>query len=478
MLHKDPTEFRERFQRWKNGEQVYENGLALPAYEDGLTPHKKSEVNTNQATYNPEEDLYTGRYTLPEVTVTGDKSKRVYHSHAPRTSGMSKNYQKWDTTDLLSAMATGSDVGDAVDIGKDLYNQNYINAGIGATMLAVPNFIEKPLKPIGKFTKNFIANNNDKISTLLAESGVVKRAMNYAMHQTDAANPISYILRDIGIKGYGSRNPSSVSIDEIKSFLLDRSKDKTKLKQVASYVLFGKNKNKVIQDHTGIVGIDYQTNKTFNTSPASGFIGPKESVLFGKDMTAGKIEPLADYGIHSDYIMRRPDQTPRRVYSTDAPYRNGLPTVDDNFITHTIPRTLSSLDDYMPIKTPFGIGSYDAGGHLIELGRGVDKKYYLRGQDIYKFDAVDYAKKHLDAFNNTHDYLQWAKQHPFLNLGLTTVQKAVKPIIVRSRWTPVDQVLDSHLTPSQVKKQIREVYDQQNQSALMYLVPRMNSYIK
>lgn len=35
MLHKDPTEFRERFQRWKKGEQVYENGLALPAYEDG-----------------------------------------------------------------------------------------------------------------------------------------------------------------------------------------------------------------------------------------------------------------------------------------------------------------------------------------------------------------------------------------------------------------------------------------------------------
>lgn len=37
-MRKDPTEFRERFQRWKNGEQVYENGLALPAYEDGKTP--------------------------------------------------------------------------------------------------------------------------------------------------------------------------------------------------------------------------------------------------------------------------------------------------------------------------------------------------------------------------------------------------------------------------------------------------------
>ena len=117
-MRKDPTAFRERFERWKQGEQVYENGLALPAYEDGklpkfkkgLTPHKKSEVNTNEATYNPEEDLYTARYTVPEVTITGDKSKRVYHSHAPRTSGVSKNQYKLQTGDLLGAMTTGMNV--------------------------------------------------------------------------------------------------------------------------------------------------------------------------------------------------------------------------------------------------------------------------------------------------------------------------------------------------------------------------------
>ena len=34
-MRKDTTAFRERFERWKQGEQVYENGLALPAYQDG-----------------------------------------------------------------------------------------------------------------------------------------------------------------------------------------------------------------------------------------------------------------------------------------------------------------------------------------------------------------------------------------------------------------------------------------------------------
>ena len=35
-MKKDPTEFRQRFQRWKNGEQVYKDGL--PHYEDGKDP--------------------------------------------------------------------------------------------------------------------------------------------------------------------------------------------------------------------------------------------------------------------------------------------------------------------------------------------------------------------------------------------------------------------------------------------------------
>lgn len=75
-----------------------------------IQPLLRSTVNTNEAIYSPEEDLYNIRYTLPEVTVTGDKSKRVYHSHAPRTSGMSKNQYKVQTGDLLGAMTTGINV--------------------------------------------------------------------------------------------------------------------------------------------------------------------------------------------------------------------------------------------------------------------------------------------------------------------------------------------------------------------------------
>ena len=32
-MRSDPTQFRDRFKRWKKGEQVYKDGL--PHYEDG-----------------------------------------------------------------------------------------------------------------------------------------------------------------------------------------------------------------------------------------------------------------------------------------------------------------------------------------------------------------------------------------------------------------------------------------------------------
>ena len=43
-MRKNPTKFRERFQRWKEGKQVYENGRPLPAYEDGNEPYIRSTI--------------------------------------------------------------------------------------------------------------------------------------------------------------------------------------------------------------------------------------------------------------------------------------------------------------------------------------------------------------------------------------------------------------------------------------------------
>lgn len=87
--------------------------------------------------------------------------------------------------EMLSYMPVIGDGMDLYQLGKDAYNGNYLNAGIGLGLLALPNVIEKPIKYIGKsikklftkankksnvkFTDNFDINKNNKSYEELAE---------------------------------------------------------------------------------------------------------------------------------------------------------------------------------------------------------------------------------------------------------------------------------------------------------------------
>ena len=48
--------------------------------------------------------------------------------------------------DIYGLMPVVGDALDIKDIGTDLYNRDYINAGIGAGLFLLPNVIEKPFK--------------------------------------------------------------------------------------------------------------------------------------------------------------------------------------------------------------------------------------------------------------------------------------------------------------------------------------------
>ena len=68
-MRRDPTDFRERFAKWKNGEQVYKAGL--PHYEDGKDARKLE--------YNPEGDYYYGGNLFGkenQLVVTGQNRKQ------------------------------------------------------------------------------------------------------------------------------------------------------------------------------------------------------------------------------------------------------------------------------------------------------------------------------------------------------------------------------------------------------------------
>ena len=82
---------------------------------------------------------------LPEVVVKGRDYTKPYESAYEGNPKL--------TSEILRFLPGIGDVLDVADIAKDAYNGNYLSAGIGAGMLALPNFIEKPLKAVRKFLK-------------------------------------------------------------------------------------------------------------------------------------------------------------------------------------------------------------------------------------------------------------------------------------------------------------------------------------
>ena len=132
--------------------------LKIPKFGDG-----KEKVNLDNAHFDKEGNLVyntTGvKYTpiLDDVIITPN-TKYFYDPYASAGNYFDGNWSK----DLIN-MAPG--IGDAMDVAQvidDTSKGKYVSAGAGALMLALPNFVEKPFKLIGKKALPFMFN---KINT-------------------------------------------------------------------------------------------------------------------------------------------------------------------------------------------------------------------------------------------------------------------------------------------------------------------------
>ena len=87
---------------------------------------------------------------LPGFTVTGispETRAKNYSTSFDGTYGLTPR-------DIYGLMPVVGDALDIKDIGTDLYNGNYVNAGIGAGLFLLPNVVERPLKAAGRFLLN------------------------------------------------------------------------------------------------------------------------------------------------------------------------------------------------------------------------------------------------------------------------------------------------------------------------------------
>lgn len=132
--------------------------LKLTKFGDG-----KEKVNLDNAHFDKEGNLVdntTGVKYMPtsdDVVITPN-TKYFYDPYASAGNYFDGNWSK-DFINMTPGIGDAMDVAQVVD---DTSKGKYISAGAGALMLALPNFVEKPFKFIGKKALPFMFN---KINT-------------------------------------------------------------------------------------------------------------------------------------------------------------------------------------------------------------------------------------------------------------------------------------------------------------------------
>lgn len=124
----------------------------MPTYDNGYVRQK----NNHPISFDEQGNLTDqitgekGTMMLPGFTVTGispETRAKNYSTSFDGTYGLTPR-------DIYGMMPVVGDALDIKDIGTDLYNGDYINAGIGAGLFLLPNVVERPLKAAGRFLLN------------------------------------------------------------------------------------------------------------------------------------------------------------------------------------------------------------------------------------------------------------------------------------------------------------------------------------
>lgn len=146
----------------------------MPTYDNGYVRQK----NNHPISFDEQGNLTDqitgekGTMMLSGFTVTGispETKAKNYSTSFDGTYGLTPR-------DIYGMMPIVGDALDIKDIGTDLYNGNYINAGIGAGLFLLPNMVEKPFKFAKNLYKkrNIISKVNKELEKGIKENSVLE----------------------------------------------------------------------------------------------------------------------------------------------------------------------------------------------------------------------------------------------------------------------------------------------------------------
>lgn len=132
-MRRDPTEFRERFAKWKQGEQVYENGRAIPGYKKGKDAHQEFVEQMGPALY---QELL--RTNTPNIDTAYDNMLRqlAYESDYGRSSVAKKQHNYGGYGWNGKTYTTFKDDADFIKHYVELMNNRYNKAVVADSIQA------------------------------------------------------------------------------------------------------------------------------------------------------------------------------------------------------------------------------------------------------------------------------------------------------------------------------------------------------
>lgn len=144
-----------------------------------------------------------------------DKDFSIYQGYLPelivkpKRSLLQQGSENFEDTfgitprDVIGFVPYVGDALDAKDIVSNLNEDKYKEAGIGATMLLLPNILEKPLKYVYKSAKNL-----SKVSRNLSKSRNIREASEKLIHPNRTASASNTLFDEI--------NDSPLSLEELE----------------------------------------------------------------------------------------------------------------------------------------------------------------------------------------------------------------------------------------------------------------------
>lgn len=389
-MKKDTTEFRQRFQRWKKGEKVYEAGL--PIYDDGkdvYTPKKATDWKNGDAAYEPRsnniitntigklvrlvggsydggkdpEDPNSGPIYYPkyeyEFEVTPSTVSAQRHENILGEQNI-RNYKAMEEAARVSNAMNHASliVSQILSAPYDLATAPEAILGLGSLAKGLWNVGKRQLKPVSKILQRPVRIAQEQPNILLDNNRVVNSSSR-GVEQTVTTKPQWQLesLPGYQIKSLSADSKLGKQVSKQGTITLKNVEDWANKSDIPA--IDRKLLGKVLEAHKGEKNIDYNVlrREVQKHIPQYNRVPQMEYNDYGMERLG--FGPLNDSSRTSNQLAQNPAFN-ERYYITDNPFTGDPQFYRREFPFDEVP--ISEIEEFVnsniPSEAPYELNTF------------------------------------------------------------------------------------------------------------------------